>query len=248
MAAKPGYKGRCKIGSTVISGMVTWTYTGSSRPVEDDSEFSDTHKTFVPMMIEGGDVTMSGNFLADSDAGQQLLRTDFIAGTEITDLKLYIDEDGALYYTPDSTLTPASFVTVTKVEDVGQSKAGLTSYTCTFKVSGMLKLNATSVDVGVETKGEIAIDTTSVTLIGELTGLGGHAAAAVLCYFEYGLTTSYGSSTRDDPGHSHVAAVPELFSADVTGLTTKLTYNYRAVAEDADTNKWYGRNISFTTA
>jgi len=248
MAAKPGYKGRVKIGSTVIAGMATWNYSGSARPVEDDSEFGDLHKTYIPMQIEGGEVNISGNFLMDSDVGQQLLRTDFIAGTEIADLRLYIDETGVLYYTPDSALTPASFVTVTKLDDVAHTKAGLMSFSCSMKVSGMLKLNATSVDVGVETRGEIDIDATTVTLIGELTGLGGHAAAAVLCYFEYGLTTSYGSSTRDAPGHTHVADVPELFDVQVTDLTTGTLYHYRAVAEDADTNKWYGRNYSFTTA
>lgn len=242
MGAKAGYKGKVKIGNTTISGMATWTYSGSTRPVEDDSEFGDAHQTFIPMQIAGGDVTISGNFLMDEDAGQQLLRTYFIAGTEITNLKLYINETSDVYYTLDSTLTPASFATITKLDDVNHSKAALMSFSCAFKISGMLKLNATSSEPGVETIG--GHDPTAITVeaIGELTGMGGEVSLD--CYFEYGTTTSYGSDTSVSADTLTEAG---LFHIQITGLSGETTYHMRAVAEDGDSNKYYGEDKTFTT-
>lgn len=243
MAAKPGYKGRCKFGATAIAGMVTWTYTGESRAVEDDSEFGDTIKTFIPLQIEGGEVTLTGNFLADTDAGQQALRTYFVAGTEITDLRLYINEIGVLYFTPDSTTTPASFATITKVQDMAlNSKSGLMTITCTMKISGMLKINTSSTEVGVDTIGAHDPGITTVEAIGEVTGMGGEGSLS--CYFEYGTTTSYGSDTSGAPDAMTDVG---LFHKQITGLTTTTTYHFRAVAKKVDTTKHYGKDKTFIT-
>jgi len=239
---RAGYKGRVKIGAVTIAGSATWAYGGSVRAMEDDSEFGDEHKTFVPLQIEGGEITITGNCLLLDDAGQQLLKTRFNAGSQITDLKLYIDESDSKYYEPDPTTTPASYVTVTKYDDVSHPKAGIMTFTATLKVSGKMRCNATTADPGVDTVGALDVATTTATIVGELTGMGG--VGSFDCYFEYGLTTSYGSNTKAD---KTVLTAVGLFDNHLTGLTTGTLYHYRAVIEKADTTKYYGKDRTFTT-
>lgn len=242
MGAKKGYKGKVKIGSTVIGGCVEWSVTGATRTMEDDSEFGDEYQTFVPVQVVGGDITISGNYLQDEDVGQQLLMTKFKSGDAITDLKLYLDLDGDLYLTPDSTTTPASYVTVSKEPDYTLGKNGIGKFSVTFKVSGILKPNTTSASAAVETVGDIDVADTTATLLGELTGLG--ASADADCYFEYGTTTSYGSDTS---ANKTTLTAVGLFDNDLTGLSTETTYHYRAVAELDDASKVYGADKTFTT-
>jgi len=139
MALKAGYKGKVKIGATTIGGSTTWSYSGATREMLEDTEFGDEHKTFIPGQIEGGEITISGNYLMDEDTGQQLLKTDFDSGDPITNIALYLSETDSFYMTPDSTTTPASYVTITNYDNVNNDKSGTGSFTCTMKVSGKLK-------------------------------------------------------------------------------------------------------------
>jgi len=136
---KAGYKGKVKIGNVTIAGLATWSYGGSVRTMIPVDEFGDEIITHIPAQIEGGEVTISGNYIGDVDAGQQLLKTRFDGGTQITDLYLYISETDGVYYMPDDTTTPASFVTVTNHDAIDHDKSGIGTFTCTFKVSGLLK-------------------------------------------------------------------------------------------------------------
>lgn len=139
MSLKAGYKGRVKIGGTAIGGSTTWAYSGSARTMLPDDEFGDEHLTFIPGQIEGGEITITGNYLMDEDTGQQLLKTDFDAGTSITNIMLYLSETDSFYMTPDDSTTPASFCTVTNYDNVGNDKSGVGTFTCTLKLSGKLK-------------------------------------------------------------------------------------------------------------
>ncbi len=64
-------------------------------------------------------------------------------------------------------------------------------------------------------------------------------------YFEYGTTTSYGSTTAQKDAGSGTDDIS--ISTDITGLTKDTTYQFRLVAtnEKGTTN---GANASFTTA
>ena len=75
-------------------------------------------------------------------------------------------------------------------------------------------------------------------LYGSLTSLG--SASTVLVYFEWGLTTSYGSTTTEQTMTS-----PGAFRAIITGLTPATTYHFRAVAVGDGTS--HGLDRSFTT-
>ena len=138
MTLKAGYKGRVKIGAVVVGGAITWNNSGGTREMLPDDEFGDEIKTHIPGQIEGGEITISGNYLIDEDAGQQLLKTRFDAGTQITDIELYISETDSFYLTPDSGTTPASYVTCTNYDAVGNDKSGTGTFTATFKVSGKM--------------------------------------------------------------------------------------------------------------
>ena len=139
MALKAGYKGKVKIGATTIGGSTTWSYSGATRGMLEDTEFGDEHKTFIPGQIEGGEITISGNYLMDEDTGQQLLKTKFDSGDPVTNIALYLSETDVFYMTPDSTTTPASYVTITNYDNVNNDKSGTGSFTCTMKVSGKLE-------------------------------------------------------------------------------------------------------------
>ena len=82
------------------------------------------------------------------------------------------------------------------------------------------------------------ITNTGATLTGNLTDMGG--AGSVTVSFEYGETTSYGSTTTPQ-----VMTETGTFNVSVTGLTPGTTYHFRAVAEGDGTD--YGGDESFTT-
>lgn len=135
---KAGYKGAIYIGAVKIAGSATWTYSGSVRAMHPTDEFGDEIVTDIPLQITGGEITITGNYLMSQDAGQQLLKTRFDSGDQITDLKLFISEADDIYNTPDNTTTPPSFVTVTNYDNVSHDKSGVGTFTCTMKVSGKL--------------------------------------------------------------------------------------------------------------
>jgi len=82
------------------------------------------------------------------------------------------------------------------------------------------------------------VTATSATLNGYLVDLG--TAENVTVSLEWGLTTDYGNETSLQPG------VPVgLFSDNLTGLTAKTTYHFRAKAVGQGTV--YGYDMTFTT-
>ena len=85
----------------------------------------------------------------------------------------------------------------------------------------------------------LAVTPNSATLYGNLANAGNSPTNV---YFEYGTTSSYGSST---PLQNMSDAGP--FSALLTGLSPDTTYHFRAVAYNEGGNV-KGTGISFTTA
>ena len=91
----------------------------------------------------------------------------------------------------------------------------------------------------VITNAATGITTAGAALNGNLTSLG--TAASVAASFQYGLTTSYGSSTASQTRTSTGA-----FSTIVSSLNAGTTYHYRAVAFGDSSS--YGPDQTFTTA
>lgn len=247
MTVKAGYKGAVYIGSTKIGGSTTWAYTGETRNMQDIDEFEEEIVKQLPLQIVGGDITITGNYLVHSDPGQKLLKTDFNAATEITTIRLSIDKSNSVWMTPKA----GSHCIVTNVNNIGDDKSGVGTFSATLHVNGELEQIGSSTAMAIATIGDIdadnggvGADNGTVTLWGELLHRGG-LATDIDCYFEYGLTTTYGTSLK---ASETVFADPDKgeFDIDVTGLAENKTYHYRAVAEDVSENKVYGEDKTFT--
>lgn len=101
--------------------------------------------------------------------------------------------------------------------------------------------STTPVTIFVEVLPASSIQSTSATLNGSLTALGGATAADL--FFEYGTSTSYGSIT---PTQSMINT--GAFSAMLTGLAPDTTYHYRIVADGGPAGIAYSQDMTFTTA
>lgn len=135
---KAGYKGAVLIGAVQIAGSATWGYGGSERTMLPTDEFGDEIVSHIPGQITGGVVTVTGSYLMSQDAGQQLLKTRFDSGDQITDLKLFFSETDDIYLTPDNSTSPPSYATVINYDAVDHDKSGIGTFTCTFQISGKM--------------------------------------------------------------------------------------------------------------
>lgn len=246
MTAKAGYKGAVWYGTDYKIGSGTWTYSGDTRNMQDIDEFQDEIVKQLPLQIVGGDITITGNYLVDSDAGQKQLKIDFDAATEITNLRLYTDKTNAIYMTPKA----GSHIIVTNVNNVGNDKSGVGTFSATLHVNGTLEQVGSTTAVAVVTVGVVDIvygagDTCTATMWGELIHRGGEAGD-LDCYFEYGTSDTFGT---DSKGDETVFSTPDKGTYDVeeTALDEDATIYYRAVCELADSSKVYGETKTFVT-
>lgn len=260
MAVKAGYKGAAWYGTDYKIASGSWTYGGETRNMQDIDQFSDAVVEQLPLQIVGGDITISGNYLLAEDQGLKQLKIDFDLGTKITNLRLYTDYDGGAgaYMTPDATgLNGAqSHVIVTNVNNVGDDKSGVGTITATLHVNGMLEQKNSTSAVNVETLGEInnvygAGNSGQCEFWGKLVnrGDGSNEAADIECYFEWGLTPTFGDS---DYVTEHTFVSPDKGEYEGTTPGDLITdvptlYYYRAVALLDDSSRVYGETMTFTT-
>lgn len=246
MNPKAGYKGAVWYGTDNKIATGTWTYSGETRNMQDIDEFQDEIIKQLPLQIVGGDITISGNYLLAEDAGQKQLKIDFDAKTEITNLRLYTDKTGGIYMTPKA----GSHIIVTNVNNVGDDKSGVGTLTATLHVNGELEQVGSTTKTAVETVGSIDLGNGGVgagngeaTLWGSLNHRGGDTND-IECYFEWGLTESYGI---DSYAAETTFVNPDTgeFDHDITDLDEGETYHYRAVALKNDTSKVYGEDMTF---
>lgn len=236
-APKAGHKGAVYISTTKIGGSTTWTYSGETRNMQPIDEFEEEIIKSLPLQIIGGDIVVTGNYKMDTDAGQKLLKTYFDSAQEITDIRLSTDKSNSIWMTPKA----GSHVIVTNVQNIGDDKSGIGTFTCTLHVNGELEQVGSTTAVAVLTTGYIDITATTdsdgtVTLIGELIAVGGQTGVWPKVQFEYGETISYGDGPTALQDMDHVVG---MFDAALSGLSTA-TYHYRAVAVSEDSSKKYG--------
>lgn len=84
---------------------------------------------------------------------------------------------------------------------------------------------------------------TGAQLNGTINPNGANAAYPVSYKFEWGLTAAYGNTTTVTGGQTGSSDTP--VSAQISGLTSGLTYHYRVVALNADVTT-NGSDVSFT--
>lgn len=224
MTVKAGYKGAVYIGAQKIGGSTTWTYTGETRNMQDIDEFEEENVVQLPLQIVGGDITIMGNYLLDIDAGQKLLKTDFDSATKITDIKLYTDKVvGTIFLTPKA----GSHCIVTNVNNVGDDKSGVGTFSCTLHVNGMLEQQGSTTAVGLATIGIHDLSATSANFVGRVLSAGGFGDIA--CYFEYGTDITYGTDTSGATDTLDAAdiAAGGIFEGISGLLVTATLYHWR---------------------
>ena len=150
MAVKVGHLGKVALGASTIVAMGTWSLSGITADQMESSAFGDNWKTYEFGMKDGGQISFNG-FLDPADTtGQQALQKANIDNTDLTSLRLYVDNTS--YYEPCQTAgyfapgtlstgqdTPASHVNITTY-DISMDKAGLATISFTGKVSGVMVL------------------------------------------------------------------------------------------------------------
>ena len=101
-------------------------------------------------------------------------------------------------------------------------------------------LTVTTGTLAVSTSSATSVATTTATLNGNLTDLGGESSATVS--FQYGTTASYGSTAS-----AGTKSATGTFNAAITGLSASTTYHFRAKAVAGSTTV-YGSDTTFTTS
>jgi len=96
--SKSGKDCKVSLGATQVLGMGTWDLNGITSEQFDNSEFGDNWKTFLFGMKDGGQVTFSGLYKPSDETGQQPLMDANLENTDITTLRLYVDNTS--YFEP----------------------------------------------------------------------------------------------------------------------------------------------------
>ena len=149
MATKIGKDCAVKLAANSVVGMGTWSLSGISSDQLEDTEFGDSWKTFKFGLKDGGQVTFNGLYDPADTTGQEVLKAANLDNTDITNLRLYVDNTS--YYEPcqttgywspsDTTGNPTvlSHVNITAY-DISADKSGLMQSSFTAKISGCMVL------------------------------------------------------------------------------------------------------------
>lgn len=144
-----GKNAKVALGTDKVLGIGTWALSGVQREKIDDSEFGDERKKYVFGMIDGGIISFSGNHKITDTTGQTALEEAYDANTELTTLRLYVNNTS--YYEPCQTtgyLHPAnttgnntilSYVNITAA-NVNTDRAALAQVDFQADVSGSMVL------------------------------------------------------------------------------------------------------------
>ena len=149
MAYKSGKDCKVKLGTNTVVGIGDWSITGITADQMDSSAMGDNWKTFEFGMKDGGTISFSGIADPADTTGQETLQLANLANTDLTTLRLYIDDTSYYvqcqttgYFSPTNTTgidTVLSHVNVTSY-DITADKADLVKVSFTAKVSGCMVL------------------------------------------------------------------------------------------------------------
>lgn len=149
MAVRIGKDCPVSLGANNVVGMGTWSLSGIASDELEKTEFGDDWKSYKFGLKDGGTVTFNGLYHPEDTTGQDVLKAANLDNTDITNLRLYVDDNS--YYEPcqttqywsplDTTGNPTvlSHVNITSY-DVGADKSGLMTTSFTARVSGCMVL------------------------------------------------------------------------------------------------------------
>ena len=98
MAGLPGYKGKVTIGADTVNEIADWAISGMTNDFIEDTELTDTFKSFVHGEGQGGTVSIKGFYDDDDAAGQDIIIAAFIAKTSIDEVLLYFGSGDADFW------------------------------------------------------------------------------------------------------------------------------------------------------
>jgi hypothetical protein len=150
MGYKAGKNCKVTLGASTVVGIGTWKLDGITADQMDTSAFGDNWKSFEFGMKDGGTLTFSGLCDPADTTGQQQLQSYNIGNTDVTSLRLYVDNTS--YYVPCQTTsyyapgalstgiaTVLSWVNITSFS-IGAERAGMLTIDFTAKISGCMAL------------------------------------------------------------------------------------------------------------
>lgn len=149
MAKKKGAGFSVKLGANLIVGMGSVSLNGIQVDQMETTAFGDTWKQFMSGMKDGGDLSFDGFYDPADVTGQEALRVANLNGTDITNLRVYIDNTSYFepcqttgYFSPALTSnqqTQKSYLNIVSY-DVKAGKADVASTSFKAKVSGCMVL------------------------------------------------------------------------------------------------------------
>ena len=149
MGKKVGKDCSVKLGANTIVYMGTWTIGGVDTDMHETTSFGDDWKVYNFGLHDGGQITFNGFYDPADNTGQMTLVEYNIDNTDISNLKLYVDNTS--YFEPCQTTgyaschaisghdTQFSHVNITSFE-VNADKSGMVNVSFTAKVSGAMVL------------------------------------------------------------------------------------------------------------
>jgi len=149
MGLKVGRDAAVKLGASTIVGQGTWSMNGITLDQLESTSFGDSWKKFVLGMRDGGTLGFNGFYDPADTTGQEALLNYQINGTEVTSLRMYIDNTSYWepcqttgYFTPNDVtgnITVKSYALITTAS-IGADKSGLMTISFEAKVSGCMAL------------------------------------------------------------------------------------------------------------
>jgi len=248
---KAGYLAKVEISSgNQVLGAGTWSYTGENRDIHESTHFDTTgYKIDTPLMIAGGEITVSGDFRLADAAGRDAIDTAFQNGTELRDFRLYVDQTS--YYIPDSSLfatatVVGSYVTITKAPSTATfDTAGVGTMEFTAKVTGRLTLINAAANITIKTLGRVEDPRLSDAMfIGDLTSMGSASDNSDVSFkFRYGTDKNVLNSETETRNISDLGVVG-IWQSDLTAAKAVLYYQAVATGVDDGTKVGVGAIIS----
>jgi alpha-amylase len=151
---------------------------------------------------------------------------------------VWSNDNTTVTYTPSSVLLGNTLHTV-RLDDTAADTGGLALH-APFESRFTTGASASVSRPSVNTSQATAVDDTTATLATSVQPNG----AGTTVSFEYGPTSAYGTSTASQSIGSGTASVD--VTANLSGLTPGLTYNFRVVAANS-AGTTFGPNTTFTT-
>lgn len=126
MSSIGGKFAKVMYGSNIVAGMGTFSISGFTPDIQEDTSFGDTVKTWVNAGIgDAGTVSFSGNYDPSDSTGQDILNALAESGTGVNCLYFYIST--SCFYRVAS----GGEIIITKGGGVTMQKSGLG--TCSFE-------------------------------------------------------------------------------------------------------------------